>query len=106
MGGVVQWLCPVAPRCCKVVLITTHKMAAMRNVNAADANRQFSALLREVARGGRITVLSRGKAVAAIVPVTDMQRERREAKEALMKRLRSQAPAGKRVWTREELYER
>jgi prevent-host-death family protein len=78
----------------------------MRSVSAADANRQFSALLREVSRGGRITVLSRGKAVAAIVPVTNIQRERREARDALVKRLRSQAPAGKRTWTREELYER
>lgn len=78
----------------------------MRSVSAADANRHFSALLKEVSRGGRITVLSRGKAVAAIVPVTEMQRERREARNALLKRLRSQISSGRRTWTREELYER
>lgn len=78
----------------------------MRSISAADANRHFSALLKEVSRGGRITVLSRGKPVAAIAPVTEMQRERREARNALLKRLRSQIPSGKRTWTREELYER
>ncbi len=78
----------------------------MRTVSAADANRHFSALLREVSRGSRITVLSRGKAVAAIVPVADAQRERRAARAELLKRLRSQTPSGKRTWTREELYER
>lgn len=41
----------------------------MKTVSAATANRQFSALLREVALGERVTVLSRGKPVAAMVPV-------------------------------------
>jgi len=62
--------------------------------------------LKEVSRGGRITVLSRGKAVAVIIPAADMQRKRREARNALLKRLRSQVPSGKRNWTRDELYER
>jgi len=79
---------------------------AMRSVSATDANRRFSALLREVSRGGRILVLSRGRAVAAIVPASDMQCARREARNPLLKRLRSQIPSGKRDWIREELYER
>jgi prevent-host-death family protein len=78
----------------------------MRTVSAADANRHFSAMLKEVSRGTRITVVSRGKPVAAIVPVTEAQHERRQARAALMKRLGSQAASGKRTWTREELYER
>ncbi len=78
----------------------------MRTVSAADANRHFSALLKDVSRGTRITVLSRGKPVAAIVPVAEAQRERREARADLLKRLRSQSVSGKRTWTREELYER
>jgi len=78
----------------------------MRTISAADANRHFSAMLKEVSRGTRITVLSRGKPVAAIVPVAEAQHERRQARVALMKRLRSQSAAGKRAWTREELYER
>jgi len=78
----------------------------MRTVSAADANRHFSAMLKEVSRGARITVLSRGKPVAALVPVVEAQREQREARAGLLKRLRSQAVSGKRTWTREELYER
>jgi prevent-host-death family protein len=78
----------------------------MRTVSAADANRHFSAMLKDVSRGIRITVLSRGRPVAALVPVAEAQRERREARADLLKRLRSQAASGKRNWTREELYER
>ncbi len=78
----------------------------MRTVSAADANRHFSAMLKEVSRGTRITVLSRGRPVATIIPVAEAQHERREARVALMKRLQSQPMSGRRTWTREELYER
>ncbi|KAA0218520.1 MAG: type II toxin-antitoxin system Phd/YefM family antitoxin [Lautropia sp.] len=76
----------------------------MRTVSAADASRHFSAILKEVSRGARIAILSRGKPVAALVPVAEAQRERREARGDLLKRLRFQAASGKRTWTREELY--
>lgn len=78
----------------------------MRSVSADYANRHFYALLKEVSRGGRIIVLSRGKPVAAIVPIAQMQRGRREARNVLLERLRSQVQSGKRTWTREELHER
>lgn len=77
----------------------------MRRVSAADANRGFSKLLRQVRDGETITVTSRGEPVAMIGPVGDNIRlGRAEAKAALIARLRAQPPAGI-TWTRDELYE-
>ena len=42
----------------------------MRTVTAADANRQFSSVLREVSQGETFTVVSRGRPVATISPTT------------------------------------
>jgi prevent-host-death family protein len=39
-------------------------------VSASEANRSFSALLRAVARGQTFTVLSHGRAVATLTPVS------------------------------------
>ena len=38
----------------------------MKTISAADANRYFSSLLRDVATGEVVTVVSRGKPVAVI----------------------------------------
>ena len=80
----------------------------MKTVTAAEANRNFSALLKDVARGEQVVVTSRGKPVATIAPVqavSDPARER--AKLALLARLASQPPSGVAIdWTRDELYER
>ncbi|MDT8442498.1 MAG: type II toxin-antitoxin system prevent-host-death family antitoxin [Desulfuromonadales bacterium] len=76
----------------------------MRTVSAADANRQFSRMLREVARGETITVVSRGRPVAAICPLQDERPERWQARADLLKRLRRQGATGTRDWTRDELY--
>jgi prevent-host-death family protein len=79
----------------------------MKTVTAAQANRNFSALLKDVARGEQIVVTSRGKPVATIgpvVPIADAVRE--QAKTALMARLAAQPISGvPRDWTRDELYE-
>lgn len=77
----------------------------MKTVTAGDANRHFSSLLREVATGEVITVLSRGKPVATIAPVRSDSLERERAKINLLSRLRQQTPSGARNWTRDELYE-
>jgi prevent-host-death family protein len=77
----------------------------MKTMAAADANRQFSAVLREVARGEQILVVSRGKPVAKIIPVEAMAGEREAARTALLARLQRQAPSGHRGWTRDELYD-
>ncbi len=78
----------------------------MKTISAADANRHFSALLRDVSRGARITVTSRGKPVATIAAVDATEgRERAAARRALLSRLRTVPATGVRNWTRNELYE-
>ena len=79
----------------------------MKTVTAAEANRQFSAVLRDVAQGQRIVVTSRGKPVAMIEPVRSRAASARAsvAKRRLLERLAKARPAGARGWTRDELYE-
>lgn len=77
----------------------------MKTITAADANRQFSRLLRDVAQGEVYTVVSRGKPAAIIGPAGAPDTQRRAAKGALLTRLRSRKPTGERNWTRDELYE-
>jgi prevent-host-death family protein len=79
----------------------------MKTVTAAEANRQFSAVLREVAQGGRVMVTSRGKPVATIEPVPSVGAARAGvAKRRLLAHLAQVQPVGVRDWTREDLYER
>jgi len=77
----------------------------MKTVTAAEANRQFSRVLRDISQGEIFTVLSRGKAVATIAPAKSADVRRSAAKAALVDRLRKQGPSGERNWTRDELYE-
>ena len=76
----------------------------MRTVTASDANRHFSSVLREVAQGEVITVVSRGKPVATIAPARAGNDKRLGAKRGLLERLRQQKALGARDWTRDELY--
>jgi len=80
----------------------------MKTVTAAEANRNFSALLKDVARGECALVTSRGKPVATIAPlerpVEDAHREL--ARQQLLGYLRNVEPLGPITWTRDELYER
>ncbi len=77
----------------------------MKTVSAAEANRHFSALLRDVAHGEQVTVTSRGKPVAIIAPVSVRRAERKAAKEALLARLRGVPISGARDWRRADVYE-
>jgi len=77
----------------------------MRTISAADANRHFSRLLRDAALGEEITVLSRGRAVAKIIPADTEEQSRAQAKQRLLARLQQRQATGQRNWTREELYE-
>ena len=54
-------------------------------IQATEANRSFSRILREVAAGDRFTVTSRGRPIARIVPAQAVDRE--AAKQALLKHL-------------------
>lgn len=77
----------------------------MKTISAADANRHFSRVLREVAEGEHVTVVSRGRPVAIIAPVRGGGRERQSAKRTLLERLRRQPAVAVRDWNRDELYE-
>ncbi len=50
----------------------------MREVQAAVAESQFAALLRDVERGESIAITRNGEKVAELVPAEDAARERRE----------------------------
>lgn len=80
----------------------------MKTVTAAEANRNFSALPKDVARGERVLVTSRGKPVATVAPperpVEDAKREL--ARQQLLAHLKSVKPLGPITWSRDELYER
>jgi prevent-host-death family protein len=77
----------------------------MKSLSSADANRRFSAVLRDVSKGEEIVVVSRGKPVARIVGVQADAKLRISAKAALLKRLRGQPATGIRKWKRADLYE-
>ncbi|HXY01382.1 MAG TPA: type II toxin-antitoxin system prevent-host-death family antitoxin [Candidatus Limnocylindrales bacterium] len=74
-------------------------------VTAADANRKFSKLLRDVREGRSYVVTSHGKAVAKLVPIEKNRSVSRGARTALLKRLRSERVVTIGRWTRDELYE-
>lgn len=77
----------------------------MKTIPAANANRNFSSLLKEVGNGQEITILSRGTPVAKIVSVKTSILSKNEMKRLLLDRLKSQTVTGSRNWTRNELYD-
>jgi prevent-host-death family protein len=76
------------------------------SISAADANRDFSKLLRTVRDGSTVVITSHGKPVAKIIPFTTEDRVRAAAKKILMARLRAQPAINVGRWTRDEIYER
>jgi prevent-host-death family protein len=74
-------------------------------VSAAEANRGFSRLLREVRDGASYVVTSHGRPVAKIVSYTPDDAAREEARKALWDHLNSVKAVDMGPWTREELYE-
>ena len=77
-----------------------------RPVSAADANRSFSQILREVRDGASYVVTAHGKPVARIVPFKQDMEARLKARDALFKRVQAQPAMNLGPWTRDELYER
>jgi prevent-host-death family protein len=78
----------------------------MKTVSAADANRHFSKILREVQAGATITVTSRGKPVATIRPADDEDSARNAAWRDLRTRLAAQPAQDIPIdWTRDDLYD-
>ena len=76
-----------------------------RTISAADANREFSAMLRQVRRGHTFVVTSHGQPVARIVPVAAGERIATTARDTLFKRLRGAPVRSIGRWTRDALYE-
>jgi prevent-host-death family protein len=78
----------------------------MKFFSAAEANRQFSKILREVRGGETVVVTSHGEPVAKIVPAGRDVAERENAKQALLDHLRAQPAQNLGItWTRDELYD-
>lgn len=73
-------------------------------VSASEANRSFSALLRQVALGQSFTVHSHGRPVAQLTPVSPGPST--AARRALLARLAAQPASGEaRCWRRDDLYD-
>jgi antitoxin (DNA-binding transcriptional repressor) of toxin-antitoxin stability system len=74
-------------------------------VSATEANRSFSALLREVVRGQTFTVLSHRRPVATLDPASASRAGMAASRRVLLVRLASQTASREpRTWRREELY--
>ena len=75
-------------------------------VSAAEANRSFSLLIRQVREGQSFVVTSHGRPVARIVPCAEPDLAREQARDALLQRLGEQRVTDVGSWRREDLYER
>lgn len=76
-----------------------------KTISAAEANRKFSQVLREVREGHSYLVTSHGKPVARISAPQKNGRSRRST-EAFFRWLEAQPVRNVGRWTRDELYER
>lgn len=74
-------------------------------ISAADANRNFSRLLRDVKEGRSYVVTSHGRPVARIAPINDERTTIASARKSLLSRLRSERVVNIGRWKRDELYE-
>ena len=74
-------------------------------ISAAEANRKFSQVLREVREGNSYLVTSHGKPVARISPPGKVRSSKR-ARETFFRWLEAQPVRNMGRWTRDELYER
>jgi prevent-host-death family protein len=78
-----------------------------KTISAAEANRQFSRVLREVReQGATYVVTSHGEPVARITPPVERAvDEKEQAKQRLLERLRSQPAMNSGPWSRAEAYD-
>lgn len=74
-------------------------------ISAADANRNFSQLLREVREGQSFVVTSHGRPVARLAPFRNGITTGVDARLRLLKRLRAQPVVNIGRWKRDDLYE-
>jgi prevent-host-death family protein len=76
-----------------------------KSISAAGANRDFSAVLRQVRAGATFIVTSHGRPVARIVPISAGAHLTGRARTTLFARLNATAAVLAGPWTRDELYE-
>ncbi|MEQ1495892.1 MAG: type II toxin-antitoxin system prevent-host-death family antitoxin [Novosphingobium sp.] len=74
-----------------------------RAITASEANQHFSEMLRDVAEGESFTVMSRGRAVARVLPV-DRHKEKRSI-ERLLDYVESLPVRRSGKWSRSDLYD-
>ncbi len=79
-------------------------ISEQRTISAADANRRFSEVLRDVRNGVTVVVTAHGKAVARIVAIDDRMAAADEARQTLLARLAAQRALNRATWTRESVY--
>jgi prevent-host-death family protein len=80
----------------------------VKTVSAAEANRNFSKLLGRVDKGERITITSRGRPVAVLVPAGDDADEaarKERARKRLVDSLRNRPILNLPRVTRDEIYD-
>ena len=75
-----------------------------RAISASDANQHFSEMLREVQEGETFVVTSRGRPVAKVTPVDDLDRQG-PALDALLDFVAALPRRRADAWRRENLYE-
>jgi prevent-host-death family protein len=75
-------------------------------VSAADANRNFSELLRGVREGRSFVVTSHGRPVARLIPYESAPKASSAARRALLAHLEAQPVIDIGPWTRDSLYEK
>jgi prevent-host-death family protein len=73
-------------------------------ISAAEANRKFSQVLREVKEGRSYVVTSHGRPVARIAPIENRAALTR-ARKVLLNRLRNEPVVRVGRWKRDDLYE-
>jgi prevent-host-death family protein len=76
-----------------------------QKISAAEANRNFSEVLRGVREGRTYLVTSHGRPVARIVPAKLRDAKADAAWQALLARLQRQPSVEVGPWTRDELYD-
>jgi len=74
-------------------------------ISAAEANRSFSQLLREVREGQSFVVTSHGRPVARLAPIQTSAGTAVDARARLLQRLRKQPTSNIGKWKRDDLYE-
>jgi prevent-host-death family protein len=82
-------------------------MPMEKAISAADANRKFSQLLRDVREGRSYIVTSHGRPVARITPIQSKAGKVGDSRAwgRLLRRLRKQPVMNIGRWTRDELYD-